>query len=148
VVGFRADVLSVPGTVILPPKGSRHRYKSEEAAMVPFEVFWDRLKKELMTESKKSEDGKWHWIIPKWSFEGRANGKLSCLYEGGDIVYFKTENDTRTVSAHKDEFERLYPEWEEYCKGWATSSYLNKELKLKRLTYTVPTSHHFEHLMR
>lgn len=116
--------------------------------MVPSEVFWDRLKKELMTESKKSGDRKWNWIIPKWSFEGKVEGDLSLIYyEGNDMIHFITSND-RETSAFKDEFERLYPEWEDYCKGWATSSYLRNELKLKKLTYTVPTLHHFKRLMR
>lgn len=117
--------------------------------MVSFEVFWDRLKNELMTGRKDNTDKKWYWAIPKWSFVGRVSGKpLSCIYEGGDIVYFKTGNDTKTVSAHKDEFENLYAVWGEYIEGADRSGLEREGRKLRRLTYTIPILKHFERLMR
>jgi hypothetical protein len=113
---------------------------------VPFEVFWDRLKNELMTGRKDNTDKKWYWTIPKWSSAGRVSGKpLSCIYEGDDIIYFITGNDRKT-SAHKDEFEKFYPEWEQYCEGKERSE-IERELNLRKTSYTIPTLRHFKHLM-
>ena len=115
--------------------------------MVSFEEFWDKLKKELMTGTKNNEDKRWYWIIPKWSIAEGVRGELSCRYDGGDTVHFKTANE-RWVGADRTEFETLYKEWDEYSKNKVERAWLSRDLHLRRTSYTIPTLKHFERLMR
>ena len=115
--------------------------------MVSFEVFWGRLKNELMTGRKDNTDKKWYSTIPKWSSAGRVEGDLSCRYtDGEDIVQFKTKNG-RWASADRTDFETLYNEWVQYSQEKLERSRLRRDLNLRK-SYTIPTLKHFERLMR
>lgn len=116
--------------------------------MVPFEEFWERMKKEMMTWPKQNNDDRYRYSkIPRWSSAGRVEGKpLSCRYaDGEDMVQYKTKND-RWASADRTDFETIYNDWDQYIQGLERSR-LKHDLN-RRNSYTIPTLKHFERLMR
>lgn len=115
--------------------------------MVSFEIFWERIKKEMMAWPKQDEDRYRYPTIPKWSSAGKVQGNLLCRYiEGEDQVQYKTKNG-RWKTAQRTDFETLYNDWPQYSQEKLERSRLRRDLN-KSNSCTIPILKYFERLMR
>lgn len=116
--------------------------------MVPFDMFWQRLKDECATW-ERLEGASRAKAIRKWSAAKKddMDGQFVAVWSGGDTLLCNTEdtNSPRTVS--RAEFEKVYNVWQDYTGRVKSRDFIAHDLGVQNATWIIPILHRHEHLM-
>lgn len=124
-----------------------HRLSNSEVIMVPFDVFWQRLKDECATW-ESLEGASRAKAVRKWSADkGDMDGQFVAVWSGGDTLLCNTEDTNSPRSVSRAEFEKVYNVWQDYTGGAKGRSVIAHDLGVQNATWIIPILHRHEHLM-
>jgi hypothetical protein len=120
----------------------------EEAALVAFDRFWERLKKELSTlpgPDPSAHVGR----IRKWSqHQEYFGGDFTLLYRGGGIISCNTattDSGRRHISV--SEIRKVYEVWQDYRARRVGRNHIVHDLGVHNASWIIPILREYEHLM-
>jgi hypothetical protein len=125
-----------------------NRRGGEAAALVAFDRFWERLKKEL--SRLPGPDPSAHVArIRKWSrHQEYFGGDFTLLYRGGSIISCNTattDGGRRQISV--SEIRQVYEVWPDYRAGRVRRNHIVHDLGVHNTSWIIPILREYERLM-
>lgn len=118
-----------------------------EGEMVPFDVFWRRLKTEL-AKAQGPNPGVHVLTVRKWSqHSGDMSGTFTVVYEGGDTFACDTASTDGWRQVSSAEVRKVYDVWRDYRAGRRGRAFIAHDLGVQNTTWIIPLLRRFEELM-
>jgi hypothetical protein len=116
--------------------------------MVPFDVFWQRLKSQLSSLPGPAP-GVHVRTVRKWSqYSGYLGGEFALLYRGGDTIVCETATtDNVRTGISAAEFRKVYQVWEDYRARRIGRSVIVHDMGVQNAAWIIPILYEYESLM-
>jgi hypothetical protein len=113
--------------------------------MVPFAVFWQRLKEDFakapLVEGRDHARTIRHWSAKR----GPLDGRFLAVWSDDTVVCHTEEGSQHPVG--RAEFEKIYRVWPDYIAGAKGRSYLAHDLGVQNSAYIIGVLHAHQDLM-
>ncbi|PYN95489.1 MAG: hypothetical protein DMD89_19465 [Candidatus Rokuibacteriota bacterium] len=123
------------------------REQDDVAPLVPFDVFWSRVKTEL-SRLPEFNPGYRGLTMKKWTQDkGDLGETFDALYKGGDTLLCDTASTDELRYISVAEVRKVYDVWAKYRAGRVRRGYIVHDLGVQNSTWIIALLKHFEHLM-